>query len=134
LKGTGTVLLVEDEPALRLLTAASLRGFGYTVIEAENGADALLVAEAHMGMIDIVVTDIIMPQMGGPELVGKLRAKRGDVAVIFISGYGHTDAFDRTPLGSEAVLLHKPFTADTLAAKIQERMHSKSDRASAGAS
>jgi signal transduction histidine kinase/ActR/RegA family two-component response regulator len=133
LKGTGTVLLVEDEPALRLLTAASLRGFGYTVIEAENGADALLVAEAHMGMIDIVVTDIIMPQMGGPELAAKLRTKRGDVAVIFISGYGHTDAFDGAASGSEAGLLHKPFSAATLAAKIQERMHSKSDRASAGA-
>ena len=133
LKGTGTVLLAEDEPALRLLTAASLRGFGYTVIEAENGADALLVAEAHSGKIEIVVADIVMPQMGGPELVSKLRVKRGTFVTIFISGYSQADAFDRTQLGSDAVLLHKPFTAETLAAKIQQSLAAKSDSATAGA-
>lgn len=134
LKGTGTVLLVEDEPALRLLTAASLRAFGYTVIEAENGADALLVAEAHSGTIGIVVADVVMPQMGGPELVSRLRAKRGYFSVIFISGYSEADEIDRTGLGTDAVLLAKPFTAETLAAKIQERLHAKTDSASAGAS
>ena len=131
LKGTGTILLVEDEPALRLLTAASLRGYGYTVIEAENGADALLVAEAQSATIDIVVADVVMPQMGGPELVSKLCMKRRDFSVIFISGYGQADGFDPTRLGTDAVLLAKPFTAETLAAKIQERLQAKSDNASA---
>jgi CheY-like chemotaxis protein len=131
LKGTGTILLVEDEPALRLLTAAALRSFGYTVMEAENGMDALLVADAHLGRIDVVVADIVMPQMGGPELVSKLRTKRPDFVVIFISGYSQAAALDPAQLGAEAVLLHKPFTADVLAAKVQERLQSRADKASA---
>lgn len=131
LKGSGTILLVEDEPALRLLTAAALRSFGYTIIEAENGADALLVAEAHLGKIDVVVADIVMPQMGGPELVSKLRKKRNDFFAIFISGYSQAGAYDHSRLETDAVLLQKPFTAETLAAKIQERMQSATNTASA---
>jgi CheY-like chemotaxis protein len=131
LKGTGTILLVEDEPALRLLTAASLRGFGYTVIEAENGADALVVAEAHVGKIDIVVTDIVMPQMGGPELVSRLRAKRSDFVAILVSGYSQAAAFDQAQLGAGAILLHKPFAIETLAAKIQESLNKASEKSSA---
>ncbi len=131
LKGTGTILLVEDEPALRILTAASLRTFGYTVMEAENGADALVVAETHAGKIDVVIADIIMPQVGGPELVSRLRKKRQEFAVIFISGYTQAGAFDQTQLGSDAILLQKPFTAETLAGKIQERLNAKASGAAA---
>jgi len=128
LKGTGTILLVEDEPALRLLTAASLRAFGYTVMEAENGADALVVADTHAGKIDVVIADIIMPQVGGPELVSRLVKKRPGFAVIFISGYMQAGAFDQAQFG-EAVLLQKPFTAETLAGKIQEVLNTKASAA-----
>jgi len=131
LEGAGTILLVEDEPALRLLTAASLRGFGYTVIEAENGADALVVADAHMGKIDIVVTDVVMPQKGGPELVSRLRAKRSGLAAIFVSGYSQAAAFDQAQLGADAILLHKPFATEVLAAKIQESLKKTSEKSSA---
>ena len=135
LMGTGTILLVEDEAALRLLTAAALRAFGYTVIEAENGADAIVLAEAHSGQIDIVVADVVMPQMGGPEFVSKLRAKRKDFAVIFISGYSQTSSFAHPEVGSGTVLLNKPFSVQTLAARIQELLHRHSQSASsAGAS
>ena len=131
LKGTGTILLVEDEAALRLLTAAALRAFGYTVIEAENGADALVLAEAHAGQIDIVVADVVMPQMGGPEFVSKLRAKRKDFAVIFISGYSQASSFAHPEVGTGTVLLNKPFSVQTLAARIQELQQRDSQSASA---
>jgi CheY-like chemotaxis protein len=131
LKGTGTILLVEDEAALRLLTAAALRAFGYTVIEAENGADALVMAEAHTGQIDIVVADVVMPQMGGPESVSKLRAKRKGFAVIFISGYSQASSFTHPEVGTGTVLLNKPFSVQTLAARIQELLQRDTESASA---
>jgi len=118
-KGTGTVLLVEDEPALRLLAAASLKRLGYSVIEAENGVEALTLADTA-AKIDVVVADIVMPQMGGPEMVEKLRARRGNFAVIFMTGYTEAAALENARIGSETVLLHKPFSSETLAAKIQE--------------
>jgi two-component system cell cycle sensor histidine kinase/response regulator CckA len=108
-----------------------LRNFGYTVIEAENGADALVVAETHAGKIHVVIADIIMPQVGGPELVSRLRKNRQGFAVIFISGYTQAGAFDHGQLGTDAVLLQKPFTAETLAVKIQEVLNSKSSSAAA---
>lgn len=118
-KGTGTVLLVEDEPALRSLAAASLKKLGYTVLEASNGVEALKVADSAGG-IEVVITDVIMPQMGGPELVQKLRAKQRDVAVILMSGYTEATALEHTNIGSDVVLLNKPFSAETLAIKIQD--------------
>src|SRR4029077_14580178 len=83
-KGAGTVLFVEDEPALRTLAVQSLKKLGYTVLEAGNGLEALAVVERHPAKIDVVVADIVMPRMGGPELIEKLRAKRDDFAVIFM--------------------------------------------------
>jgi two-component system, cell cycle sensor histidine kinase and response regulator CckA len=118
--GVGTVLLVEDEPALRALAVASLKKLGYTVLEAGNGLEALAVVEKHPARIDVVVADIVMPRMGGPELVEKLRAKRDDFAVIFMSGYTEASVLENAKIGSGAVLLNKPFSADVLAAKINE--------------
>ena len=121
--GVGTVLLVEDEPALRALAVASLKKLGYTVLEAGNGLEALAVVEKHPARIDVVVADIVMPRMGGPELVEKLRAKRDDFAVIFMSGYTEASVLENAKIGSGAVLLNKPFSADVLAAKINELQH-----------
>jgi signal transduction histidine kinase/ActR/RegA family two-component response regulator len=119
-KGVGTVLLVEDEPALRALAVASLKKLGYTVLEAGNGLEALAVAEKHPAKIDVVVADIVMPRMGGPEFVEKLRAKRDDFTVIFMTGYTEAAVLENAKIGSGAVLLHKPFSAELLAAKIDE--------------
>ena len=99
-KGVGTVLLVEDEPALRVLAVASLKKLGYTVLEAGNGLEALAVVEKHPAKIDVVVADIVMPRMGGPELVEKLRAKRDDFAVIFMTGYTEASVLENAKIGS----------------------------------
>ena len=119
-KGEGTILLVEDEVPVRVLAAESLKRLGYTVLQAGNGLEGLAVADHHAGNIDVVVTDIVMPRMGGPELVEKLRQKRNGVAVIFMSGYTETAALENSRIGGDAVLLNKPFSTDALARKIDE--------------
>jgi CheY-like chemotaxis protein len=131
-KGAGTVLLVEDEPALRVLAVESLNKLGYTVLQAGNGLEALAVVEQHPAKIDVVIADIVMPRMGGPELIEKLRAKRDDFAVIFMTGYTEASVLENARIGSDAVLLHKPFSVDVLAAKINELQQKASSDAANG--
>jgi signal transduction histidine kinase/ActR/RegA family two-component response regulator len=119
-KGDGTILLVEDEAALRVLAAESLKRLGYTVLQAGNGLEALAVAAQHSGKIDIVVTDVVMPRMGGPDLVDKLRQKREGFTVIFMSGYTDAAALENAKIGSDAILLSKPFSTELLARRISE--------------
>ncbi len=121
-KGTGTILLVEDEAPLRALAAESLQRLGYTVLQAGNGLEALSAAERHGETIDIVVTDIVMPRMGGVDLVERLRQKGGQFAVIFMSGYTEVAALENTKIGGNAILLNKPFSSDALAHKIAEAL------------
>src|SRR5450432_3170655 len=111
-KGVGTVLLVEDEPALRMLAGESLKRLGYEVLQAGNGLEALKIADQHPGIIDIVVTDIVMPRMGGPELVENLKLKRDRIGVIFMSGYTETAVLENATVGSDAILLNKPFSTE----------------------
>jgi len=118
--GDGTVLLVEDEVSLRTLTAEALQRFGYHVIQAGNGLEALVAAEQFHPDIDIVVTDIVMPRMGGPELVQKLRRKRNGFAVIFMSGYTEASVLENADIGHDAVVLNKPFSPEVLVRKIRE--------------
>jgi len=119
-KGDGTILLVEDEAPLRVLAAESLKRLGYTVLQGGNGLEALAVADQHSGKIDIVVTDVVMPRMGGPELVEKLRHNRQGFAVIFMSGYTDAAALENAKIGSGAILLNKPFSTELLARRISE--------------
>jgi signal transduction histidine kinase/ActR/RegA family two-component response regulator len=119
-QGTGTILLVEDEPALRALAVTSLKKLGYTVLEASSGVQAIVIAQGHLNPIDVVVTDVVMPHMSGPELVEKLQETRQDFAVIFMSGYSDGMALERARIGAELAFLPKPFSTDELAAKIQE--------------
>jgi signal transduction histidine kinase/ActR/RegA family two-component response regulator len=132
-KGEGTVLLVEDEAALRVLAAESLKRLGYTVLQAGNGLEALAVADHHSGKIDVVVTDIVMPRMGGPELAKKLCHKREGVAVIFMSGYTEAAAIENAEIGMDAILLNKPFATEALARKINEVQQRAAAQKSAGA-
>jgi signal transduction histidine kinase/ActR/RegA family two-component response regulator len=134
LKGEGTILLVEDEAPLRVLAAESLKRLGYNVLQAGNGLEALAVADHHAGIIDVVVTDIVMPRMGGPELVEKLRQKRERVAVIFMSGYTETAALENSNIGVDAVLLNKPFSTEALARKIAWARRGGTGEQSRGAS
>jgi len=120
LKGEGTILLVEDEAALRVLAAEALKRLGYTVLQAGNGLEALAVADRHSGKIDLVVTDVVMPHMGGPELVENLRQRRDGFGVIFASGYTDAAALEKAHLGAATILLSKPFSTELLARKICE--------------
>jgi signal transduction histidine kinase/CheY-like chemotaxis protein len=133
-KGVGTVLLVEDEPALRMLAGESLKRLGYEVLQAGNGLEALKVADQHVGRIDIVVTDIVMPRMGGPELVENLKQKRDRIGVIFMSGYTETAVLENATVGSDAILLNKPFSTELLARKISELQERAGSRAMAASS
>jgi signal transduction histidine kinase/ActR/RegA family two-component response regulator len=121
-KGTGTILLVEDEASLRVLAAESLKRLGYTVLQAGNGIEAIAISSQHQGIIDIVVTDIVMPRMGGVEMVDQLRETRANIAIIFMSGYTELAAMESANLGSDSILLNKPFSAETLAHKIAEAL------------
>ena len=117
-RGTGTILLVEDEAPLRVLAAESLKRLGYTVLQAGNGLEALAVADHHPEQLDLVVTDIVMPRMGGVELVERLKQKRNGFAVIYMSGYTEVAALENANIGSDSILLNKPFSTEALAYKI----------------
>jgi two-component system, cell cycle sensor histidine kinase and response regulator CckA len=122
LTGQGTILLVEDEEGLRSLNARGLRSRGYTVIEASNGIEALEAMEEKEGAIDLVVSDVVMPEMDGPTLLRKLRAVNPNLKIIFVSGYAE-DAFAKSLDENEKFdFLAKPFALSALVAKVKETM------------
>jgi two-component system, cell cycle sensor histidine kinase and response regulator CckA len=119
LTGRGTVLLVEDEDAVRSFAARALGQRGYQVLEASTGAEALEVFEGHDGDVDLVVSDVVMPEMDGPTLMKQLRKDHPDLKIIFISGYAE-DAFRRNLAENEDFLfLQKPFDLKQLAAAVK---------------
>jgi signal transduction histidine kinase/ActR/RegA family two-component response regulator len=120
--GSETVLLVEDEESVRELVQEILKARGYTVIEARHGAEALVVADQHPGVIHLLLTDVVMPQMGGRELVRRLRQSRPDVRVLYMSGY-LADATPPEGIEIGIPILAKPFTADALAATMREALN-----------
>jgi two-component system cell cycle sensor histidine kinase/response regulator CckA len=122
LTGTGRVLLVEDEDAVRNFALRSLARQGYEVLEAATGLEALGVMEREKGRIDIVVSDVIMPEMDGPTMLKELRKRNPGLKIIFVSG--HTDdAFRKALDENEAfAFLAKPFTLEQLAAKVKEQL------------
>jgi PAS domain S-box-containing protein len=130
-RGSETLLLVEDETTVRKLAHRILTRQGYTVLEAENGIDALRVCEEHIGDIDLVVTDVVMPEMGGGELAGKLKEVRPGTPVLMVSGYAEDAVLRHGIAESQAWFLEKPFTPDALVRKVREVLDS--ERAPAGA-
>ena len=122
LTGQGTILLVEDEDGLRSLNARGLRSRGYSVIEASNGVEALEALEQKNGAIDLVVSDVVMPEMDGPTLLKTMRGRNPDLKIIFVSGYAE-DAFDKSlPENQQFAFLPKPFTLAQLVAAVKETM------------
>jgi CheY-like chemotaxis protein len=117
--GTETVLLVEDDAQVRAVARRFLTAQGYSVLEADDGYDALRVAAEHPGRIDLVITDVVMPKLGGPQFVKRLEEIRPGSAVLYISGY--TDGYvSRERLaGGTVALLKKPFTEDALARRVR---------------
>ncbi|MEP7001932.1 MAG: ATP-binding protein [bacterium] len=119
-RGVETVLLVEDEEGVRALGARILERHGYTVIEARNGRDALAVVSQHVGHIDLLLTDVVMPEMGGKQLAEALVARDAAIRVLFISGYTDGDISRRGELDPCTAFLQKPFTARGLLGRVRE--------------
>jgi two-component system cell cycle sensor histidine kinase/response regulator CckA len=122
LTGHGTILLVEDEEGLRALNARGLISRGYRVIEASNGVEAIEQFEQHGGDVDLVVSDVVMPEMDGPTLFKELRQRNPELKIIFVSGYAE-DAFQKSlPDPDSFNFLPKPFTLKQLVAVVKETM------------
>ncbi len=122
LTGQGTILLVEDEEGLRSLNARGLRSRGYSVIEASNGIEAMEALEQKDGAVDLVVSDVVMPEMDGPTLLKTMRGRNPDLKIIFVSGYAE-DAFEKSlPENQQFAFLPKPFTLSQLVAAVKETM------------
>ncbi|HYH65717.1 MAG TPA: PAS domain-containing protein [Urbifossiella sp.] len=117
LRGTETVLLVEDEAGVRKVARIALQAQGYTVLEAAGGADAVLAADRHPGPIHLVVTDVVMPEMGGRQLADVLRSRHPGVRVLFMSGYTDDAVIRHGIIAHTDHFLQKPFTLLGLAKK-----------------
>jgi len=119
LTGRGTVLLVEDEDAVRSFAARALGQRGYQVLEASTGTEALDVFESHQGDVDLVLSDVVMPEMDGPTLMAKLRRDRPDLKIIFISGYAEDSFRKHLAENEDFMFLQKPFDLKELAAAVK---------------
>ena len=117
--GSETVLVVEDEPAVRAVVTRVLRERGYTVLDAASGREALEAVAGHQGRIDLVIADVVMPEMDGYELAAQLAELWPGLPVLFTSGHPGADAAERAQPGPEHVLLEKPLAPDVLAATVR---------------
>jgi two-component system, cell cycle sensor histidine kinase and response regulator CckA len=120
LRGEETVLVVEDEDSVRELVRQILEEHGHAVLTARHGRDAMLIAERYERPIDLLVTDVVMPEMGGGELVERLEARRPNLKVLYISGYTDDEVLRRGVHGAPASFLHKPFTSDDFMRRVRE--------------
>ncbi len=123
LTGQGTILLVEDEEGLRALNARGLASRGYTVLEASNGVEAIEVIERE-GKVDLVVSDVVMPEMDGPTLLKELRGRDPTIRIIFVSGYAEEAFAKNLPSDQQYAFLAKPFTLKQLVAEVKQTLAS----------
>jgi two-component system cell cycle sensor histidine kinase/response regulator CckA len=122
LTGTGTILLVEDEDAVRTFSARALRDKGYRVIEASNGESALEFIKKEANTLDLIITDVVMPKMDGPSLMEHIKNHNPKIRVIFISGYTEDNFRESLANDSKVHFLSKPFNLKELASKVKEVM------------
>lgn len=115
-----TVLLAEDEAGVRAPLRRILVARGYSVLEAANGREAYEIARAHQGGIDLLLTDVVMPEMGGAELARRLREERPGIRVLFITGFSREAVAGHGVLAPDSSLLQKPFTPHELLHRIEE--------------
>jgi PAS domain S-box-containing protein len=120
LRGTETVLLVEDEEGVRKVAREFLEEAGYTVLEARNGDDALQIAAMHTGPLHLLVTDVVMPRMSGRELAERLTKMKPDLRVLYISGYTDDAIVHHGVLEAGVAFLQKPFNRDALFRKVRD--------------
>jgi two-component system cell cycle sensor histidine kinase/response regulator CckA len=119
LRGAETVLVAEDEDGVRELLRKVLTEFGYAVLTARHGRDALLVADQLGGAIDLLVTDVVMPEMSGRELAETLRDRQPDLKVLYISGYTDDEVLQRGVSGRDMAFVRKPFAAEDLMRRVR---------------
>jgi PAS domain S-box-containing protein len=124
LEGHETVLIVEDDPALRRLMQRTLERHGYLVLQSKNVVDALSIAERHPGEIDLLLSDVIMPVMNGPDLAQRIVRLRPAIKVMYVSGFTNQIALDRGSLSTKACFLAKPFTPQALAERVRDCLES----------
>ena len=117
-----TILLVEDEAAVRALAKRILTQKGYRVLEASDGAIALRIAAGHVGEIDLVLTDVAMPNLGGRGMVEELRELSPGMRVLFMSGYPREEIFPEKSAAVDTPYLQKPFTSETLSAEVRSAL------------
>jgi len=130
--GTETILLVEDEEAVRRASAESLSRCGYTVLEAKDGLQALAVAKNNASPIHLLVTDVVMPRMSGGELAAEMEKLGPGTKVLFVSGYAGKTVLDHRVLDLESNFLQKPFTLRQLASKVRAALGSPAGAVHAG--
>ncbi len=119
-RGKETVLVVEDEPGVRTLVHETLKLHGYHVLEARHGIEALLTGARHPGPIHLLLTDVVMPQMSGPEVAERLSPARPEMKVLYMSGYPDHPVFAQSRVKTDTAFLQKPFTPSTLVRKVRE--------------
>jgi two-component system cell cycle sensor histidine kinase/response regulator CckA len=118
--GNETILLVEDEDAVRGIARLALEAHGYKVLEASRGVEAIHLCTTHQGPIDLVVTDVVMPEMGGREVAERIGTLNGRIKVLYVSGYTDDAVVRHGILEAQAAFLQKPFTPVALATKVRE--------------
>jgi PAS domain S-box-containing protein len=128
LGGSETILLVEDDDQVRGVARGILRKNGYHVIEARNAGEALLHSERHRGTIHLLLSDVVMPQMGGPELAKRLAGARPEMKVLCMSGYTDDSIVRHGVLEAKLAYLQKPITPETLTTKVREVLDARNGR------
>jgi CheY-like chemotaxis protein len=116
--GRGTILVVEDEKGVRHLLRETLEGAGYTVLDTADPEEGLQMARDYAGPIHLLLTDVVMPGMGGPELAGRMREFRRDFKVAYVSGYSEEAISKRGVLEDGSELIEKPFKPSDLVARV----------------
>jgi CheY-like chemotaxis protein len=130
--GSETILIVEDEEEVRVTSQRMIRAAGYDVFAVANASEALLVLEHHDHQIDLLLTDVVMPGMSGPELVEQVAAQRPEIAVLYMSGHSDNPALLRSISEAERRLITKPFSAAELTQAVRLALDSRA-AATAGA-
>jgi PAS domain S-box-containing protein len=123
--GQGTILVVEDQDAVRSLVANILRSYGYQVMEADSGAQALALPDKQVDAIDLLVTDVVMPGMSGRDLATRLAARRKGLRVLYMSGYAADAIVHEGILDADVAFLQKPFSPAEIAAKAEEMLSAR---------
>ena len=123
-----TILLAEDNDAIRLLVQETLEDLGYKVLVASDGVEALEADEEHDGPIDLLVTDVVMPGLSGFDVARALKQSRAGIKVVFMSGYPERGELKHDEVSDDCHFLHKPFETQILARSVRETLDSRCDR------